>query len=97
MGWRPVSQGRNHEGEKVSTHSEIPSWAGTEKLQNLKGELSNRCLEGKMDRIHHRVGCRLAHPSPRHCWHTCRGTWGLGAEAQASEVRPQGEDGGCLP
>ena len=40
--------------------------------------------------------CQPALTSPRGCLLACWGGWGLGAEARASELRPQGEDWGWL-
>lgn len=64
----------------------------------ISGKCNNRCVEGKLERILHKDQCRLASPSLYHtCLHTCWGRWGLGAEAQALEVRPQREDWNWLP
>ena len=43
-----------------------------------------------------RIGADQHSPAREACLLTCRGRWGLGAEAPASEVRSQGEDGGWL-
>jgi len=42
--------------EEVSTHPENPSWAGTGEPWNLRGECSNRYVEGNAERILHRDG-----------------------------------------
>ena len=41
-----------------------------------------------------RLGAKQHSPAQEACLLTCRGGWGLGAEARALEVRPQGEDWG---
>ena len=43
-----------------------------------------------------RIGADQHSPAREACLLTCRGGWGLGAEARASEVRSQGEDWGWL-
>ena len=43
-----------------------------------------------------RIGADQHSPAREACLLTCRGRFGLGAEARASEVRPQGEDWGGL-
>ena len=43
-----------------------------------------------------RIGANQHSPAREACLLTRRGGWGLGAEAQASEVRSQGEDWGWL-
>ena len=43
-----------------------------------------------------RIGANQHSPASEACLLTCWGGWGLGAEAQASEVRSQGEDWGWL-
>ena len=64
-------------------------------LQSLRGECSNRGVEGKMERIPPRgsVPTSTLQPEMLACppaW------WGLGAEVQTSEVRHLGEDWGWL-
>ena len=66
-------------------------WWGWGELWSLRGDCSNRGVEGKAERIPHRGSMLTTTPQPEilpACW----GRWGLGAEARASEVRPQGED-----
>ena len=70
---------------------------GGGKLQSHGGERSNRGAEGKAERFPHRglVSTSTHQPEKLVCspaW----GQWGLGAEAQASEVGSQGEDWGWL-
>ena len=43
-----------------------------------------------------RIAADQHSPAREACLLTCWGGWGLGAEARASEVRPQGEDWGWL-
>ena len=43
-----------------------------------------------------RIGADQHSPAGEACLLTRWGRWGLGAEARASEVRPQGEDWGWL-
>ena len=43
-----------------------------------------------------RIGANQHSPAREACLLTCRGRWGLGAEARASEVGSQGEDWGWL-
>ena len=43
-----------------------------------------------------RIGANQHSPAQEACLLTRRGRWGPGAEARASEVRSQGEDGGWL-
>ena len=43
-----------------------------------------------------RIGANQHSPAEEVCLLRCRGRWGLGAEAQVSEVRSQGEDWGWL-
>ena len=63
LGQGPAPQGRSCEGEKVSTLSGTLSWVGgREELQNLRGEHSNNCLGGKMERIPHRYRCETVLP-----------------------------------
>ena len=64
-----------------------PVWMEGE-LQSLEGECSNQSENGKMGSNLHR---RSAPPpcTPQHEMLICRCGWGLGAEAQASEVRPR--------
>ena len=69
------------------------------KLWSHGGEHSNRRAGGKAERFLHRgpVLTSTCQPKRLVCSPTrAGGGWGLGAEAQASEVRPQGEDWGWL-
>ena len=69
---------------------------GGGKLRSHGGELSNRVAEGKVERFPHGIGADQHSPAREGCLLTHRGRQGLGAEAQASEVRSQGEDWGWL-
>ena len=66
-------------------------WAGG-KLWSQEGQHSNRGAEGKVERFSHRGWVPTSTHQPEACLLTRQGGWGLGAEARASEVRPQGED-----
>lgn len=62
-------------------------------LQDFKGKCSGRCSENKMENIPHRDLVKWHFPGEKwltHCVHHTE--WGLGAEAQALGVEPQGED-----
>ena len=69
-------------------------WGG--KLQSHGGECSNRGAEGKVERFPHRGSLPTITHRPERLVFSPAGGWGLGAEAQASEVRYQGEDWGWL-
>ena len=68
------------------------------KLRSHGGELSNRGAEGKAERFPHRGLVLISNHQPERliCSPTGQDELGLGAEAQASEVRSQGEDWGWL-
>ena len=66
------------------------------KLRSHGGERSNRGAEGKAERFPQRIGANQHSPAREACRLTRRGGWGLGAEAQASEVRCQRDDWGWL-
>ena len=93
----PVPQGVSCEGGKVLTPWEVSSlswrsaWMEGE-FQSFGGEHSNWCAEGKMDSNVHR---RSAPPpcAPQTETLVCQCGWGLGAEAQLSEVRPRKRNG----
>ena len=84
---------------KVSGHWEVPSLvgrsAGTEgERQSHGGEHNHQCAEGKAERDLPRWSVPPSIHQPETLVHW--GRRGLGAEAQASEVRPWGEDCGWL-
>ena len=63
------------------------------KLWSHRGECSNRGYRGQSREIPaQRISADQHSPAREACLLTRRGGQGLGAEAQASEVRPQGED-----
>ena len=95
----PAPLGGSCEGGKFFfTCSETLSLVAKRVRFGISGKCNNRCVEGKLGRILHKDQCQLASPSLYHtCLHTCWDRWGLGAEAQALEVRPQREDWNCLP
>ena len=66
------------------------------KLRSHGGERRNTGAEGKAERFPHRYQCQPALTSLRGLSAHLLGWAGLGAEALASEVRPQGEDWGWL-
>ena len=70
-------------------------WAGRE-LQSHGGEHSNRGAEGKVERFPHRGSVPTSTHQPKRLVCSPQGRWGLRAEAQASEVRSQGEEWGWL-
>ena len=87
--------------EKFPHTREPLHWQGRgclgEKLQSHKGECSNRGAKGKVERfLHKKIGADQHSPAWEACLLTCWGGWGPGAEAQALEVRLQGEDWGWL-
>ena len=65
------------------------------KLLSHGGEHSHRGAEGKAERFPHRGSVPTSTHQPEACLLTCRGGWGLGAEAR-SLVGLQGEDWGWL-
>ena len=66
-------------------------WGG--KIGSHRGEYSNRAAQGKAERFLQRRSVPTQHsPAGEACVLTCRGGWGLGGEARASEFRSQGED-----
>ena len=73
-------------------------WRGRGKLRSHGGERSNRGAEGKVERFPHRgsVPSSTHQPEKLVCSPAGWDRWGQGAEARASEVRPQGEDWGWL-
>ena len=68
------------------------------KLRSHGGEHSKRGAEGKVERFLHRgsVLTNTHQPERLVCSPAGRDGWGLGAEAWALEVRPQGEDWGWM-
>ena len=98
MGPEPL--GGSCERRNVSTPWEIPSLVGRSvgmegELWSLGEECSNWFAEGKMENNLHRRSAPLPcapHPETPVCW--CK--WGLGADVQASEVKPRERTGvGC--
>ena len=71
-------------------------WRG--KLQSHRGENSNSGAEGKAERFPHRVSVPASTHQPERlvCSPATQDGCGLGSEAQAMEVRSQGEDWGWL-
>ena len=69
---------------------------GGGELQSHGGEHSNRGAEAKVERFPHRGLVQPELTSLRSLSAHLSGRWGLGDEAWASEVRPQGEDWGWL-
>ena len=65
-------------------------------LQSHRGEHSNRGADRKVRDSHTGVSADQHSTALEACLLTHQGGWGLGAEAQALEVRPQGEDWGGL-
>ena len=65
-------------------------------LRSHRGERSNRDAEGKVERFRTEDRCRPALTSLRGLSAHLPGQGVLGAEAWASEFKPQGEDWGCL-
>ena len=66
---------------------------GGGKLRSHRGERSNRGAEGKVERLPHRGSAPTSTHQPERL--VCSAA-GVGSEAQASEVRSQGEDGSWL-
>ena len=66
------------------------------KLQSHGGKHSNRGAEGKEERFPHRGSVPTSTHQPERLVCSLWGRRGLGAEAQALEVRSQGEDWGWL-
>ena len=94
--------GGNCEGGKVSTHYEAPSLADTgvggagEASEPWRRAQQQGCRGQSGDVPSKRIGADQHSPASEVCLLTRRGGRGLGAEALASEVRPQGEDWGWL-
>ena len=99
---RPVPLGGSCEGGKVSTREEAPSLVetrvvgGGETSEPRRRAQQQGCRGQSGEIPAQRVGADLHSPAREACLLPCRGRQGLGAEARASEVRPQGEDWGWL-
>lgn len=93
----PAPQGGSREEGKVFTGLKTPHRRFWGEIQNLRGEQSNRCGEGKMERISHRDHCGTALPSQKGAHSPTAASDGLGAQAQALGVGPEGEDQGGRP
>ena len=102
IGTGPAPLGRSCGGGKVSTHQETPSraetWAGwgLDSLEPWRRAQQQGCRgqSGEISTL--RIGANQYSPAREACLLTRRGGRGLGAEARALEVRPQGEDWGWL-
>ena len=79
-------------------HWQRRGWVTGGKLQSHGGERSHRGAEGKAEKLPHRGSVLTSAHQPERlvCSPAGRDGWGLGAEAPALEVRPQGEDWGWL-
>ena len=74
---------------KVFTRLKTPRRQFWGEIQNLRGEQSNRCVEGKMERISLRGLCWTALPSQKGWW--------AGRSGSGSRGWPEGEDQGWRP
>ena len=96
-GTGPAPVGGSWEGRK-GFHTVVRPFVGGGggKLRSHGGERSNRGAEGKAERFPHGGSMPASTHQPKR--HVClpAGGWGLGAEARASGVRPQGVDWGWL-
>ena len=79
-------------------HRQRQGAGGGWKFQSHGGECSNRGAEGKEERflLRRSVPTSTHQPTRLACSPISQDRWGLGAEAQASEVRSQGADWGWL-
>ena len=75
---------------KVFTRLKTPRRQFWGEIQNLRGEQSNRCVEGKMERISLRGLCWTALPSQKGAHSPTAAGDGLGARAQALGVDLRG-------
>ena len=95
-----VPLGKSYKRGKVPTLWDVPSparrSARTEwELQSLRGEHSNCFVAARMKRDLHRRSVPVPHtlqPETHISWFR----WGLGAEAQTSEIKPRGGNQGWL-
>ena len=72
-------------------------WVGVGGASETQGRPQQQGCRGQSGEISaQRIGADHHSPAWEACLLTCWGRWGLGAEAQASEVRSQGEDWGWL-
>ena len=97
----PTPLGGSCEGGKFSTHYGAPSLVGTGGGQGgsftVKKESAAKGVQRAKRRDSHAEDwCQPALTTLRGLSAHLQGRWGLGAEAQALEVRPQGEDWGLL-
>ena len=96
-GMGPAPRGGSHEEGKVSTHLKTSHRQFWREIPNLRREQGNRCLEGEMERISHRDHCWTSLPSQKVAHSPTAASDGLGAQAQAFGVGPEGEDQGWRP
>ena len=76
-------------------HWQRQGWAG-EALEPQRRARQQGCGRQSGEIPAQRISADWHSPALEACLLTCRGGWGLGAEASASEVRSQGEDWGWL-
>ena len=101
IGSGPPPLGRSCEEEKFPHPREFLYWQGRgvgggEASEPQKKAQQQGC-RGQSGKIpSQRMDADQHSPAWEACLLTRRGGWGLGAEAQASEVKPQGEDWGWL-
>ena len=75
-------------------HWQRLGWGGVSEPQRRAPQQGCRGQSGEIPA--QRIGADQHSPARGACVLTHQGRWGLGAEALASEVRPQGEDWGWL-
>ena len=101
IGTGPALLGGSCEGGKVSTHKEAPSLVerrggGGMSIEAWRRAQQQGCRGQSREIPTQRIGTDQHSPACKACLLTQWGWWGLGAEAQGSEFRPQGADWGWL-